>query len=220
MYVQVQSVTLVHHGHLAHHSEKNISSNRHYSELQCKNNNLKSIDHEEDLIHSNFYDFARRLVKEVPYKDMANPEFEAVSTNKYYIGKCLAYLIFDPARPYWFPNIHIPYTKIDFDLAHIRPKHIKYIICHKSFNKAPGPDCITYGLLKKKLYESLLWDIGDVGYKVTFFVSEVASHGIYISEKKNISDLKSIYNKLLRKDLTNLKLVKQAMDSSFSGFYC
>ena len=67
----------------------------------------------------------------------------------------------------WFPYLPTRGNKTPFDMSPIKPKDVRNIIKHKSNSSAPGPDGISYGILKKlpclhhcfaTLYNKILWD--------------------------------------------------------------
>ncbi len=98
---------------------------------------------------SNFWDFSKRLIKGELYKDAVHPAFTQEEANKYYTDKYSQDIAFDPSQLNWFPYIRMPRDYTNFDMSVIKPKHVKCILQQKSSTKAPGPDCVTYGFLKK-----------------------------------------------------------------------
>ena len=100
-------------------------TNRLYSALKRldrKKKAIKSIEHEENMYLSNFWDFSKRLIKGELYKEAVRPAFTQDEANKYYTDKYSQDIAFDPSQLNWFPYIRMPRNYISFDMSISNPK--------------------------------------------------------------------------------------------------
>ena len=112
-----------------------------------KSEKVKSTSYQESLYHDNFWNFSKSVCSGTFGKDQVYPSFNKELADEFYPGK---YSVPEPIVPEalnWYTEIAAPHH--EFDLGPILPKHVRNIIKDKSNSSSPGPDGISYSILKK-----------------------------------------------------------------------
>ena len=108
---------------------------------------LKSTKYQESLFNDNFWNFSKSVCNGTFGKQQTEPTFNQAVANQYYPGKYNVPQPINDQALHWYPEITAP--QHNFDLNPILPKHVRQIIKDKSNSSSPGPDGISYGILKK-----------------------------------------------------------------------
>jgi len=112
-----------------------------------KSDKLKCSKHQESLFQDNFWNFSKSVCNGTFGKEQTVPNFDQSIANQYYPGKYSVPQPLNNQALHWYPEITAP--QHNFDLNPILPKHVRQIIKDKSNSSSPGPDGISYGILKK-----------------------------------------------------------------------
>jgi len=123
---------------------------RTYNTLQRnknKSDKLKSSKYQESLYQKDFWAFSKSVCNGTFGSENITPGFNEITANEFYRGK---YSIPQPITHdalHWYTDVPAP--SHCFDIGPILPKHIRQIIKDKNSSSSPGPDGISYALLKK-----------------------------------------------------------------------
>jgi len=123
---------------------------RAYNTLKRKRNKadkLKNTNYQESLYKKDFWGFSKSICAGTFGTDQISPDFNKRSADAYYPTKYSVPQPVDPKDLDWYTDISAP--TIDFDLSPILPKHIRKIVNDKSGTSSPGPDGISYAIIKK-----------------------------------------------------------------------
>ena len=113
--------------------------------LRDKDNARKN---QEKMYHDNFWEFSRKLSRGELNKPAQKPTFDKSAADEYYPRMYSTAPHFDLNTLNWFPYLHVPPSPVNFNLSPVKPKDIKNILSHKKSTSAPGPDGLTYGILR------------------------------------------------------------------------
>ena len=117
---------------------------------QNANKKRRSTKFEESKFRKNFWSFSRNAVNDTLYSTASEPTFSRESANDYFSAKYATQPTpIDTDKLDWWTGPKPDDIQHLFDMGPIRPKDIKQVLGSRSSNSAPGPDGISYGILKK-----------------------------------------------------------------------
>jgi hypothetical protein len=122
--------------------------NNHLVKEQRKHDKDNATKHQEKMYHEHFWEFSQKLCKGTLDKEACKPTFSKSTADNYYPQMYSSATTFNPSSLSWFPRLHEPTDHIPFFLGPIKPKEIKKLLMQKKSTSAPGPDGITYGILR------------------------------------------------------------------------
>ncbi len=108
---------------------------------------VKTVSHQEKLFRQNFWDFSKKVANGQYGTEPTLPGFSKEAADEYFGPK---YSTADPVDENdlsWFPDL--PEARVPFNMDPVRPRDIRATIQSKSSGSAPGPDGISYAVLKK-----------------------------------------------------------------------
>ena len=103
----------------------------------------------EKQFRTNFWQFSKKACKGTLNEKPKKPTFSKEIADEFYPNTYSYAPQFNHASLNWFPYLSVPAEPTPFDHSPFKPKHIKDILSSKKSTSAPGPDGLTYGLLKK-----------------------------------------------------------------------
>ena len=109
----------------------------------------KTVQYQESLYHKDFWSFSKSVCTGHFGQDQVYPGFDVTAANNYYPNKYSSTVPLATENLHWFPYLSSRGHQTSFNLSPILPRDIRNIIQNKSNSSSPGPDGITYGLLKK-----------------------------------------------------------------------
>ena len=114
-----------------------------------KRNKQKTSSWQETLFHKNFHEFSKSVCNGSFGEESPSPTFDKQKADTFYQNRYAKSTPVNIEELHWFPDVNRPEKFQPFNLKPFTPKDIKNIIRSKSSNSSPGPDGITYGILKK-----------------------------------------------------------------------
>ena len=111
-----------------------------------QNHNAK---YEEKKYRSDFWSFSKKLVKGTLYEEPKFPTFSKAEADTFFQNTYNVSVELNHNAISWFPYIPVENNQHPFNREPIRPRDIRSVLKNKTSNSAPGPDGITYGVLKK-----------------------------------------------------------------------
>ena len=109
----------------------------------------KTASWQEDVYHKNFFEFSKSTCNDTLGKSSPLPSFDKAAADTFYQSRYSQTIPIDTSKLNWYPRLETPETFTAFVMDPFTPKSIRNLIKSKSNNSSPGPDGITYGLLKK-----------------------------------------------------------------------
>ncbi len=107
----------------------------------------KTVSHQEKLFRQNFWDFSKKVTNGQYGLEPTLPAFTKEAADKYFSPKYSTATPVDVASLSWFPDL--PQAQVPFNMDPVRPRDIRATIQAKSSGSSPGPDGISYAVLKK-----------------------------------------------------------------------
>ena len=104
--------------------------------------------HHEKMYKDNFWEFSKKLTKGELDQPAHKPTFTKTVADNYYPTMYSVAPTFDHTKLNWFPHLAVPETTTNFNLSPVKPKDIKHLLSQKKSTSAPGPDGLTYGVLR------------------------------------------------------------------------
>ena len=126
-----------------------IRAHHHLLKLNRQKEKTKSAKYQEDLFHKNFFSFSKSVCNGSFGKQSPSPSFDKNSADTFYRNRYSSATPVDISKLDWFPSVNMPDNFTPFNLDPIKPRDIRNVIKSKNNSSAPGPDGITYGILKK-----------------------------------------------------------------------
>ena len=114
-----------------------------------KNTTIHCTKYEEKKYRTDFWNFSKKLVNGLLYDTPKHPTFDKTQADTFFQQKYNRSTQLNHSDLNWFPHLPVEQNNHTFSMDPIKPKEIKSILKHKTSNSAPGPDRITYGILKK-----------------------------------------------------------------------
>ena len=115
---------------------------------QSDNDQQRSTKYEESRFRKDFWSFSRKVVNNELYHQDSDPAFTKDLADEYYTSR---YASSPPAIDVdalgWMGGP--PEAACPFDMSPVKPKDIKNILRNRSSRSAPGPDGISYAIIKK-----------------------------------------------------------------------
>ena len=128
---------------------QSIRYHNHIKKEQKKRDERNSSKHQEKMYRDNFWEFSKKLCKGELDKKVIKPTFSKETADIFYSKTYSVPVEFNVDGLNWFPYLHTPHSKFQFNNGYVKPKDIKNILRAKKSTSAPGPDGITYGILRK-----------------------------------------------------------------------
>ncbi len=128
---------------------QSIRAHNHLVKEKRKSDKLKSAEHQESLFHNDFWQFSKSVCNGTFGSQPVYPTFDKPTADRYYPQKYSVPVPIAENNLKWYPYIPVRNHDHPFDLSPIKPGDIKSILQSKSNSSAPGPDGISYGLIKK-----------------------------------------------------------------------
>ncbi len=100
------------------------------------------------MFRDNFWEFSKKLSCGELDKPTHKPTFNKSVADEYYPCMYSTAPTFDPSALNWLPYLQTPPSPVAFNLSLVKPKNIKNILSQEKSTSAPGPDGLTYGILK------------------------------------------------------------------------
>ena len=126
-----------------------IRTHNFLKKLQDEKDKHKSGKYQEKLFREDFFGFSKSVCNGSFGESQPSPSFDKTSADNFYRSRYSQQTPVDVSGLSWFPKINQRKFTTPFNLEPFRPKDIRSIIKSKSNSSSPGPDGITYGILKK-----------------------------------------------------------------------
>ena len=131
---------------------KEFAQSVRYHNFLVKKQRICDLDnarkHQEKMYHDNFWEFSRRTCQGNIDEPQKKPTFDVKTANAYYPRLYSTVPVFNTDHLNWFPYLPVPASPVSFNMSPVKPKDIKQLLSHKKSNSAPGPDGLTYGVLR------------------------------------------------------------------------
>ena len=128
---------------------KAIRVHSYLNKLQKQKDKTKTAAYQEKLFKQNFFSFSKSVCDDTFGDSAKHPSFSKETADDFYPNRYSKCEPLNLNNLNWFPTINSRQFSSDFNLKPFKPKDIRKIIKSKSSSSSPGPDGVTYGLLKK-----------------------------------------------------------------------
>jgi len=109
----------------------------------------KLLQHNESMFRRNFWDFARKCCRGTLVVDDCDPKFSVQTMESFMHEHYGAARVLDFKQLSWVDQVDpIPYISEPFKTGPVRPRDVKMFLKSRSSSSAPGPDGLTYAILK------------------------------------------------------------------------
>ena len=126
-----------------------IRAHSYLNKQQRKKDKDKSAAWQESIYRKNFFEFSKSVCNDTLGKSSPQPSFSKSKADDFYKTRYSQKTTFDTNNLGWYPRLETPENLTQFVMDPFTPKAIKKLLKSKSNNSSPGPDGITYGILKK-----------------------------------------------------------------------